>query len=108
MKKFIFIINALDIIAGLLKGERYEGVLYLDQETRVLTFKAWNRKAPKYRKERKIRDLDFGWLGETAKHYVRHEKYPKVLGASVILSMMDRGNEQAKDALIDHEILEFV
>ena len=108
MKKFIFIVNGLTIMARLLKGERFEGVLYFDKEARALTFKAWNRTAPKSRKERKIRDLDFGWLGETAKHYVRHEKYPKVLGASVILSMMDRGNEQAKDALIDHEILEFV
>ena len=76
MKKFIFIINALEVIAGLLRGEKFEGVLYLDKETHVLTFKAWNRRAPKYKKTRKLCDLDGGWLGETNRHIVRYEKQP--------------------------------
>ena len=50
MKKFIFILNALDIMAGLLKGKRYEGVLFMDMNTGLPTFKAYNRK-PRVRKK---------------------------------------------------------
>ena len=67
MKKFVFIVNALEIIAGLLRGERYEGVLFWDSEAGRITFKAWNRKAPKYYKQKKICDLDGGWLGAFGK-----------------------------------------
>ena len=106
MKKFIFIINALEIIAGLLRGEKFEGVLYLDKDTRLLTFKAWNRKAPKYYKEKKVADLDFGFVGETEKHITRHEKFPKVMGTESILNAMDRDNIQSQAAVVDREIVD--
>ncbi len=108
MKKFIFIINALDIITGLLRGEKYEGVLYWDKDARSITFKAWNRKAPKYQKHKKICDLDGGWLGETDIHIVRHEKFPKSLGTKTIISLMDRDHQQSTDALEVREIIESV
>ena len=108
MKKFIFIINALDIIAGLLRGEKYEGVLYWDKEARSITFKAWNRKAPKHKKHTKICDLDCGWLGESDLHIERHEKFPKSLGLKSIIRLMDRDHEQSTDALELREIIESV
>lgn len=101
MKKFIFIINALEIVAGLLRGEKFEGVLFWDKETRCITFKAWNRTAPKYQKQKKICDLDGGWLGETDKHIVRHEKFAKSLGLGSILMLMDHDHQQSKNALKD-------
>ena len=42
MKKYIFILNAINVMAKLLKDKRVEGVLYLDQDTGKLTFKAYN------------------------------------------------------------------
>lgn len=106
MKKFIFIVNAIEVVAGLMAGQKYEGVLFLDRETRVLTFKPWNRKTPKWRRERKIRDLDFGWLGESERHIVRHERFPKQLGFSNILKMMDEDNCQSKTAMVNRQIIE--
>lgn len=106
MKKFIYIINALEIIARLLKGEKIEGVLYIPKDTHVPTFKAWNRKAPKHRKQNKICDLDGGWLGETDKHYVRHEKFAKSLGVNNILTLMERDHRQSKDAIISCDIID--
>ena len=108
MKKFIFIINALEVIAGLLRGETFEGKLYLDKETHVLTFKAWNRRAPKYKKTRKLCDLDGGWLGETSRHIVRYEKFAKSLGLPQILSQMDNDNRQSKEMLVDIAIIDNV
>lgn len=106
MKKFIFIINAIDVVAGLMRGQKYEGVLFLDKETHVLTFKPWNRKAPKRYRERKIRDLDFGWLGESEQHIVRHERFPKRSGFMQILQLMDDDNHQSKLAMVDRHIIE--
>lgn len=108
MKKFIFIINALEIIAGLLRGERYEGVLFWDKEAGRITFKAWNRKAPKYYKQKKICDLDGGWLGETDKHIVRHEKFAKSLGLDNILTQMEHDHHQSSRALVERYIIESV
>ena len=41
MKKFV--LNAMELIGQLMNGKRVEGVLYLDQQTGRLTFKAYNR-----------------------------------------------------------------
>ena len=60
MKKFVYIPNFLAIVAGLLRGESFEGRLYIDRETHVLTLKLWNRMAPKSPKYRKTGDTDYG------------------------------------------------
>ena len=102
------IVDALRIVAGLLRGETFEGKLYLDRETHVITFKAWNRTAPKHKKSRKLTDLDSGWLGETSKHIVKYEKFAKSLGLNTILRQMDNDNRQAKERLVDIAIVESV
>ena len=58
MKIFIYIPNFLAIIAGLLRGESFEGRLFIDKKTHVLTLKLWERKAPKYTSYRKVGDTD--------------------------------------------------
>ena len=108
MKKFVFILNALDIVARLLKGERVEGVLYQDKDTGVITFKAWNRTAPKHYRERKLGDLDNGWVGETEKHVTRHEKFAKSMGLTGIMASMERDNHQSIETLLESELIEFV
>lgn len=106
MKKFIYVLDVLAIFARLLKGERVEGVLYLDKDTHVLTFKAWNRKAPKHGRRRKLSDLDCGWLGETDRHIIRYERFPKSVGVSRIMTLMDDDNAQSKETLIDLAIMD--
>ena len=108
MKKFVFIVNALDILAGLLRGERFEGVLFWDKEAGRITFKAWNRNAPKNYKQKKICDLDGGWLGESEKHIVRHEKFAKNLGLANILTQMEHDHQQSTGALVERFVTESV
>ena len=38
MRKNIWILNALELMAKLIAGKRVEGVLYMDEETGRLTF----------------------------------------------------------------------
>ena len=49
MKKFIFVVNAIELLKQLLAGKRVEGVLYFDKNAGRLTFKAYNRTCPKHR-----------------------------------------------------------
>ena len=43
MKKYIFILDALELMTKLMVGKRVEGVLNMDENTGRLTFKAYNR-----------------------------------------------------------------
>ncbi len=108
MKKFIFIIDFLGIIVRLLKGESIEGRLFLDKENKRLTFQPWYRKAPKHPQYKKLCDLDAGYLAETDKHIVRHEKFPLSVGMEGMLQLLKRDEEQTVNALKDRDIIEFV
>ena len=54
MKKFIFVMNAIELLSKLMDGKRVEGVLYVDENTGHLTFKAYNR-LPKREKDRLVK-----------------------------------------------------
>ena len=51
MKKYIFVLNALELMSKLYVGKRVEGVLYVDQNTGRLTFKAYNLQSHKHEKD---------------------------------------------------------
>ncbi len=108
MKKYIFIINFVELVKKLLRGESVEGRLYFDRENNRLTFLPWNRKAPKKRKYQKISDLDGGWLGESDLHIVRYEKFPKSLGLRCIMDLFRRDEKQTLEALVDKDIMDHV
>lgn len=108
-KKYVFVMNAIELLQKLVSGKRVEGVLYMDQDTGKLTFKAWNRKSPKHRpKDRLIRLLEHGWVKESEERIKVYESIPKVLGTARVMDVLDRESEEIKDALIDREIIEFL
>ena len=43
MRKNVYVLNAIELLGQLMNGKRVEGVLYIDQNTGKLTFKAYNR-----------------------------------------------------------------
>ena len=86
------------------KFGRAEGVITEDTITGELNYKAYNRKPIKRRKAKLLRELDFGWLKESKELIIRREAFPKRLGTSRILSLMDGGNRQAKDGVIEREL----
>ena len=104
MKKYIEISDAA--VEALKSGIRVDGSIKKDPKTGRLVFTDWKRSAPKYYKEKKIADLDFGFVGETAKHITRHEKFPKVMGTEAILNAMERDNIQSQEAVVDKEIVD--
>ena len=101
MKKLIYIPNFLAILAGLLRGESFEGRLYIDKETHVLTLKLWNRMAPKSPKYRKTGDTDYGTMWKSDKHLLWREKYPLSMGTDRILTAMEADKNQAQQSVVD-------
>ena len=103
MRKFIEISEeALERIES---GMGVEGSMKKDLKTGKITFTAWKRRAPKYYKEKKVADLDNGWLGKTDLHYTEHLKFARSMGFSRIMDAMERNHRQAKDAMTDEEII---
>ena len=106
MKKYIFILNAIELLKKIAAGRRIPGVIYIDEDTGCLTFKAYNRKPRLH--ERLIGLLDFGRVTETKKLIKVYESIPKVLGTARITGILDRDIRTAKDALIVRDIIERV
>ena len=104
MKKFIDLSD--EVIARLVSGRSVEGSLHHDKRTGEVTFLAYNRKSRSHHKDKLIKKLPWGWVKESMTRIKVHESMPKDLGTARILSILDDQNRQAKNALIDRELIE--
>ena len=108
MKKFIFVINAIELLQLLTSGKYVQGVLYIDKETGLLTFKAYNRKPRNQESDRLVHQLETGWVKESSEKYKLFVSVYKKLGMARILSIIDRETKEAKTALFDKELIESI
>ena len=104
MKKYIFVINAIELLARIKDGKRVEGVLFLDKNTGNITFKAYNRKSKKRWRDILLHRLEHGWVKESPKRIKVYESIPKDLGLARVAAILDRETEVVHDALIEHEL----
>ena len=109
MRKNVFVLNAIELMNQLMNGKRVEGVLYVDQNTGKLTFKAYNRQPRVREKDRLVKKLPWGWVKESVERIKVYESIPKEIGTPRILAVIDRETKEAKNAVIDRELdlLEF-
>ena len=109
MKKYIFVLNAINVMAKLLKEKRVEGVLFLDENTGRLTFKAYNRQPRVREKDRLVKKLPWGWVKESIERIKVFGSFPKDYGMATVMGLLDEHAKDAKNALIDREldIIEF-
>jgi hypothetical protein len=108
MKKYIYVMNAIEQLSKVLNGKRVEGVLYMDEDTGRLTFKAYNRQSRVRPKDRMICQLEHGWVKESKERYKLFESVPKELGAVRVMKVMDREVKEAKSAIVDWELVGFL
>lgn len=108
MKKFIFMLNALELVKQLRAGKYVQGVMYLDKETGLITFRAYNRKSRLPGWERVICKTEHGWLKESPERYKFFNSIKKGLGARLTGVAMHRDLSQAMTALAVEEIVENV
>ena len=96
MKKYIQVLNALELMQRLATGKRVAGVLYVD-ESGHLTFKAYNR--TQRAKERTIAHLENGWLKESARRIKFFNSVKKEMSAEKIEYAMKREMSTAMNEL---------
>lgn len=108
MRKFIFIINAIELLQLLMSGKYVQGVLYIDKNTGLLTFRAYNRKPRNQVSDKLIHQLEMGWVKESAEKYKLFISVYKKLGLARILSILDRETKEAKNALFDKELIDSI
>ena len=109
MKKYILVLNAINVMAKLLKEKRVEGVLYLDENTGKLTFKAYNRQPRVREKDRLVKKLPWGWVRESVERIKVFGSFPKEYSTPQMMGLLEEHNQDAKNALIEREldIIEF-
>ena len=109
MKKYIFVLNAIELMTKLYVGKRVEGVLFMDENTGRLTFKAYNRKPKKREKDVLVKKLPWGWVKESMERIKVFGSFPKDLGTARLMGLMEEHTKEAKNALIEREldIIEF-
>ena len=78
IKKFIWIMNALQVLEALASGKRLVGELYIDEVTRQK---------------------------ESAARVKVFESLPKHIGTASIIAALEREMKIAKEALIDRELI---
>jgi len=86
-------------LKSLKDGVYVEGSLQIDKQTGMLTFKMFNRKAPKHRKDRVIALLEHGWLKASSQRIKFYNSVNKDIGTRLIDLAMHRELKTAMDAL---------
>ena len=104
MKKYIFVLNAIELMTKLYVGKRVEGVLYMDENTGRLTFKAYNRKPKQREKDMMVKKLPWGWVKESLERIKVFGSFPKDMGTARVMGLLDEHTRDAKNALIDREL----
>jgi len=105
MKKYIEI--PFEVLERLVEGRCVEGSLRRDEWTGRLTFKPYNRQPYNRYRDRMIRKLEHGWVKESKERIKVFESIPKEIGTARVMAVIDRETKEAKNALIDREIIEF-
>ena len=107
MKKYVFVLNAIETLNKLTDGKRVEGVLYMDENTGRLTFKAYNRQPRVREKDQLVKKLPWGWVKESLERIKVFGSFPKNMGTAAVMGLMEEHHHDAKGAMIEREIMEF-
>ena len=104
IKKFVFLLDAMNLLEKLMEGKRVEGVLFIDHNTGRLTFKGYNRKTSKREKDVIVKKLPWGWVKESMQRIKVFGSFPKDMGTATVIGLLEEHHRDAKDALIDREL----
>ena len=104
MKKYIFILNAIELLKLLLDGKYIQGVLYMDQNTGRITFKAYNRQPRPREKDVLVKKLPWGWVKESMERIKVFGSFPKDFCTAQIIELLNEHNQDAKNALVEKEL----
>ena len=105
MKKII-IKNEQEIMNVLTGGRIVEGrlaLVTLAEGTKVVEFKAYNRKPYIRKKDRLICYLEHGWVKESPERIKVFESLPKRLGAARMIVTLERETKEVVNEIVEQE-----
>ena len=108
----IVIYTTQEVVDARKKGLRVAGRLYTEKASEehdeITVFLPYNRKPKKREKDAMVKKLPWGWVKESAMRLKVFGSFPKDLGTARVMGLLDEHTRDAKNALIDREIIEFV
>ena len=105
MKKYIEI--EMEVLERLLDGKYVEGSLHRDVWTGKITFNAYNRQPRIREKDKLVKKLPWGWVKESTERIKVLGSFPKDLGTAQVMGLLEDHTRDAKNALIERELIEF-
>jgi len=106
MRKYIELSE--EVIARLVCGKCVEGSLRRDEWTGKVTFRAYQRQSRIREKDRLVKKLPWGWVKESLERIKVYGSFPKDLGTARVMGLLEDHTRDAKNALIDREIIDFI
>jgi hypothetical protein len=106
MRKFIEI--PVEALECLVEGKYVEGSLHRDAWTGKIIFNAWVRKKPKHPKDKLVKKLPWGWVKESVERIKVFGSFPKEVGTAHVMGLLEDNTRDAKNALIDRELINFI
>jgi len=107
-----YVIMPEETLVRLAEGLSVQGGLQKDRHTGKLVFNPHDvaRYKTGYQrpKETVLAETDFGRVTETPKTIKHYESYPKRMGAARMVAAVDRSAKDAKNAIMNREIIERV
>ena len=97
-----------EVIARLVCGKCVEGSLHRDEWTGKVTFRAYQRIPREREKDRMVKKLPWGWVKESIERIKVYGSFPKDLGTARVMGLLEDNTRDAKNALIDRELIDFV
>ena len=106
MRKYIELSE--EVIARLVCGKCVEGSLHRDEWTGKVTFRAYQRMPREREKDRLVKKLPWGWVKESIERIKVYGSFPKDMGTARVMGLLDDNTREAKNALIDRELIDIV
>ena len=91
----------------MLTGKRVEGSIGYDLMTGRKNFNAHHRKMRVRSKNKLVKKLPWGWVKESMERIKVFGSFPKEVGTARVMGLLDEHTHEAKEALIEREIIEF-
>ena len=106
MKKYIEI--PVEAVERLVEGKYVEGSLHRDAWTGKIVFNAWVRRKPNNPNDKLVKKLPWGWVKESVARIKVFGSFPKEVGTAQVMGLLQDHTRDAKNALIDRELIDFV
>ena len=108
MKKYVFLVNAIEVVSILKAGRKLQAVISYDPNTHMIVIKPNNPPKTKVSNTELLGHTDFGRVTRNSKFVNIIQHFPIMMGAKRMTKAIDREAIDVKDIIETNEIIERV